>query len=65
MKTQVRDLKEDKGEELIILYMIFAIKGSRETGLKLDGRLGSREDFRNTGTVLAYVYAYGNDAKKK
>lgn len=44
--------------------MIFAIKGSRETGLYLGGGLGSREDFLNTRRVLAYLSAYGKDAKK-
>lgn len=64
VKAQLEHFKRGQRRGKIILYMIFAIKGSRETGLYLGGGLGSREDFLNTGRVLAYLSAYGKDAKK-
>lgn len=50
----------EQGEELIILCIIFAVKGSREIGLQLNGGLGIKEFFfLILGMYLAYLCAVG------
>lgn len=45
VKAQLEHFMREQGEELIILCIIFAVKGSREIGLQLNGGLGIKEVF--------------------
>lgn len=54
----------EQGEELIILCIIFAVKGSRETGLQLNGGLGIKEFFFNIENVFSVFMCCGMIQKR-